>query len=134
MPENEMNPDPVFDKLVRFSPSSGGLDRDAILFASGRASARSRRIWPAIAGFLAVTQAITLAALLMPRSPREMPTKTEIPATSSPMVEPRPEYPSDGMIQVWSDPDRLPKESPVADPAPPEPVWTVLSAKGLSLD
>lgn len=129
-----MNPDPVFDKLARFSPSSGGLDRDAILFASGRASSRSRRLWPAIAGFLAVTQAITLAALLMPRSPREMPTKTEIPAALSPMVEPQPEYSSDGMIQVWSDPDRLPRESLVADPVPPEPIWTVVSAKSLSFD
>ena len=134
MPENEMSPDPVFDKLARFSPSAGGLGRDAILFAAGRASARSRRLWPAIAGVLAVTQTITLALLLMPPSPREIPTNNQTPAASPPAVELQPEYQNDGAIQVWTDPDRWPQEAPVADPAPPAPVWTILSAKGLSLD
>jgi hypothetical protein len=134
MPGNEMTPDPVFDKLARFSPSPGGLDRDSILFAVGRASARPRRIWPAIAAILAVTQAITLTLLLLPRSPQVMPIQKGNSPPPAPAVEPAPDYTPDNILQVGSDLEQWPKESPVADPVPSGPTWTVLSAKGFSLD
>ena len=53
-------------RLSRFTPDPGGLDRDALLYAAGRASARPSRAWPALAAALAVTQVLTLA-LLRPR-------------------------------------------------------------------
>jgi hypothetical protein len=51
------------DRLSRFTPNGAGLDRDAILFAAGRRSARSSRLWPLVAGMLAATQALTLVML-----------------------------------------------------------------------
>jgi hypothetical protein len=134
MPENEMTPDPVFDKLSRFSPSAGTLDRDAILFAAGRASARSRRLWAAVAGVLAVTQAITLALLLMPRPAQQMPVQNENKVPPVPTMDQSPESAPDNILQVRSDFEHWPKESPVNNPVPSGPTWTVRSANGFSLD
>jgi hypothetical protein len=134
MSENEMTPDPVFDKLSRFSPSSGGLDRDAIVFAAGRASARSRRLWPAVAGLLTITQTITLVLLMMPQAPLGPPARNGNDLPPIPAVEQSPDSTSDNILQVRSDIEHWPKETPVADPVPSEPTWTVLSAKGFSLD
>ena len=58
--------EPIIESLSRFTPDAGGLDRDAILFAAGRASARPNRKWMALAGSLAACQIVTLA-LLWPR-------------------------------------------------------------------
>jgi|SRR5882724_7940231 len=58
--------EPIIESLSRFTPGAGGLDRDAILFAAGRASARPNRKWMALAGSLAASQLVTLA-LLWPR-------------------------------------------------------------------
>ena len=128
-----MTPDPVFDKLTRFSPSPGGLDRDAILFAAGRASSRSRRLWPAIAGVLAVTQAITLAQLLASRPPQAAPVQNGNSLPPAPAIEP-PDSMRDNILQVRSDFEHWPREMPVDDPVPSKPTWTVLSAKGFSFD
>jgi hypothetical protein len=133
MPENEVTPDPVFDKLTRFTPTAASLDRDAILFAAGRASARSRR-WPAVAGVLAVTQAITLGLLLLPRSPGQAPIAKETHEQSPPVIAPPLEYPPDGIIQVRSDPDHWPSEPPVANAVPSGPTWTVLTSRVFSID
>jgi hypothetical protein len=61
--------EPIIERLSRFTPEGSGLDRDAILFAAGRASARPNRGWMALAGSLAVCQLVTLAILW----PRPMP-------------------------------------------------------------
>jgi hypothetical protein len=55
------------ERLSRFTPDAGSLDRDAMLFAAGRASARPNRGWIALASVLASTQALSLA-LLWPTS------------------------------------------------------------------
>lgn len=55
--------DPIAESLSRFTPSASGLDRDAILFAAGRASAQSNRGWMALAGVLASCQLFTLLFL-----------------------------------------------------------------------
>jgi hypothetical protein len=55
------------ERLSRFTPDSGSLDRDAMLFAAGRASARPNRGWIALASVLASSQALSLA-LLWPSS------------------------------------------------------------------
>src|SRR5205085_831155 len=59
-------PDPLADRLTRFTPDAAGLDRDGLLFAAGRASARPNRIWKAVAALLAVSQVVVLI-LLWPR-------------------------------------------------------------------
>lgn len=49
-------PEPLAERLSRFTPDGGGLDRDALLFAAGRASARpgpARFVWPALTAGLA---------------------------------------------------------------------------------
>jgi hypothetical protein len=53
--------EPFLERLTRFTPDAGGLDRDALLFAAGRGSARPNRVWIALAATLAVTQVLTLA-------------------------------------------------------------------------
>jgi hypothetical protein len=55
--------EPLAERLSRFTPDGSGLDRDALLFASGRASARPNRRWAALAAALAVSQLRTLAGL-----------------------------------------------------------------------
>jgi hypothetical protein len=56
------------ERLSRFTPDGAGLDRDALLFAAGRASARPGRSWMALAGALAASQVLTLV-FLWPRTP-----------------------------------------------------------------
>jgi hypothetical protein len=58
--------EPFLDRLSRFTPDSGRLDRDALLFAAGRSSARPARGWIALASLLTGTQALSLV-LLWPR-------------------------------------------------------------------
>lgn len=55
--------EPIAELLSRFTPDAGGLDRDALLFAAGRASARPSRRWIALAGALAASQLLTLVLL-----------------------------------------------------------------------
>jgi hypothetical protein len=55
--------EPFLERLSRFTPDTGGLDRDALLFAAGRASARPGRGWKTLAAVLAATQALSLALL-----------------------------------------------------------------------
>lgn len=51
------------NKLAKFTPTAGTLDRDAVMFAAGKASVRSGKIWPALAGLLAMSQLATLVFL-----------------------------------------------------------------------
>ena len=60
--------EPLAERLSRFTPDAGKLDRDALLFAAGRASARPGRRWMALAGALAASQLLTLL-FLWPRTP-----------------------------------------------------------------
>ncbi|HEV3341757.1 MAG TPA: hypothetical protein VG125_15425 [Pirellulales bacterium] len=51
------------ERLSRFTPDAGGLDRDSLLFAAGRASARPNRGWKCLSAVLATTQLLALAVL-----------------------------------------------------------------------
>jgi len=51
------------ERLSRFTPDAGGLDRDSLLYAAGRASARPNRRWIALAAALAVIQPLSLLIL-----------------------------------------------------------------------
>jgi hypothetical protein len=65
--------EPLAERLSRFTPDGTGLDRDALLFAAGRASAPLRRGWIALTGMLAASQVLTLV-LLWPPTPAPAPT------------------------------------------------------------
>jgi hypothetical protein len=58
--------EPFLERLSRFTPDAGGLDRDALLFAAGRNSVRPKGGWVTVASLLAATQALSLV-LLWPR-------------------------------------------------------------------
>ena len=51
------------ERLSRFTPDAGRVDRDALLFATGRASARPNRVWIALVGALVTTQALSVVLL-----------------------------------------------------------------------
>ena len=112
--------EPLVERLSRFTPDSTGLDRDALLFAAGRASARPNRRWLALAGTLAASQVLTLA-LLWPRG-----------IAPTPVPPGRPEPP----VAVTAPAPPLPSPLPEAPPAPRDPseVWAlrdrVLAAEG----
>ena len=89
------------DRLSRFTPSAPGLDRDAILFAAGRRSARGSWLWKALAGLFATTQVVTLLALW----PRPQPAGTFV--GPPPAVAPA-----------------APAEPPPPPGSPPADVWT----------
>jgi hypothetical protein len=55
--------EPILERLSRFTPDAGRLDRDALLFAAGRVSARPNRGWKTLASLLAGTQALSLVLL-----------------------------------------------------------------------
>lgn len=57
------------ERLSRFTPDAGGLDRDALLFAAGRESARPNRPWIALAAVLAVAQPLSLVMLWSDSAP-----------------------------------------------------------------
>jgi hypothetical protein len=59
--------EPNLERLSQFTPNAGGLDRDQLLFAIGRASALPNRVWMSLAAALACTQVLGLA-LLGPRT------------------------------------------------------------------
>lgn len=69
-------------QLAKFTPSAGMLDRDAMLFAAGKASVRTSRLWPMLAGVLAMSQVATLL-LLWPK-----PIQPEVPVVPVTQLEP----------------------------------------------
>lgn len=93
--------EPLAEHLSRFTPDATGLDRDALLFAAGRASARANRKWQALASALALSQVLTLV-LLWPRTPSSPPTLVpvvvESPAPALLPEESVPASPFEGML------------------------------------
>src|SRR5579885_1926789 len=93
-------PDPMTDRLSRFTPNAPGLDRDAILFAAGRRAGRGALVWKAAAALLAVSQAITLVAL-WPAHPAVVNPVSPPPPASAPAPEP-PAPPASPPSDVWT--------------------------------
>jgi hypothetical protein len=79
MNENES----LADRLSRFTPDGASIDRDTLLFAAGRASARKNRRWMALASVLAASQLITLV-FLWPRAPASAPSADSFLASEPP--------------------------------------------------
>ena len=106
-------PDPVTDRLAKFTPSAAGLNRDALLFAAGRRAARGSWLWKAAVGLLATSQAVTLV-MLWPKAPA-VPEPVASPPAVAPASEPEPPSPSPGP-DVWtagSRPDVLLRSEPM---------------------
>jgi hypothetical protein len=117
-------------RLSRFRPNAAGLDRDAILFAAGRRSARGSWAWKWLSVLLIASQVMTFV-VLWPKKPKPenpvAPLPTAAPA-SEPIVPPL-SLPAD-MWTAGSPPDVL-QSAPVLAAAqfvPPEPPLTVRSA------
>ncbi len=72
------------ERLSRFTPDAAGLDRDALLFAAGRASARPNRRWLALCGTLAATQLLMLGMLCWPAPLPPMPNSVPMIVESAP--------------------------------------------------
>ncbi len=63
------------ERLSRFTPDAGGLDRDSLLYAAGRESARPNRPWIVLATALALTQPLSLMLLW----PHTVPPTSHVP-------------------------------------------------------
>jgi hypothetical protein len=84
--------EPFLERLTRFTPDAGRVDRDALLFATGRASARPNRVWVALVGALTATQALSLVLLWPQPVPPGVGSRVQVahtaPATSEASAAP----------------------------------------------
>ena len=136
-----MNPDPMA-KLAKFTPA-GGADPAELLFAAGRASARTHWGWKAaVAGLFATNLALGAALALRSPGAPATPPATEPPA---PIVQPPslpvPQFqvapsdePSSYHVLMGADLEHLPKVEPVSDPIPDRPPLTALAGRRGELD
>ena len=99
--------EPFLERLSRFTPAAGGLNRDELLYAAGRALARPNRGWKALASALAATQALSLV-LLLPQA-RPLPSRPSVADRSGPAAPPVVENapPAVDHRGVWSGHDKL---------------------------
>jgi hypothetical protein len=115
------------EQLSQFTPDGAGLDRDALLFAAGRASARPNRGWMALAGTLAACQVLT-CVLFWPKAPATISFVRDDPSNGSMPEQIQPSTPSEatevrdlnGLAFVWKD-GTLPTPAPVESMAPQSP-------------
>jgi hypothetical protein len=116
------------ERLSRLTPAATGLDRDALLFAAGRASVRPPRHWQVLTGLLAATQLATLALLwsrpVLPTSSAPAPVVEHSPVVLP--EEPAPPLdPSElGVLRtsyLLSQKDDLPMPAPIENVAPDPP-------------
>ena len=130
--------EPLAERLSRFTPDSAGLDRDALLFAAGRASVRPSRRWIVVAAVLAASQLLTLATvgLRTPTARIDPPIVAVHP--SDPVSPPMPRDPSQlGVLSerlFASERNWIPpmEDGPMIEPEPPLRVFGTLPAKYLN--
>lgn len=117
--------EPFLERLSRFTPDAGALDRDTLLYAAGRASARPNRAWITLAAVLAVTQALSLV-LLWPRP--APPVVQQPPPVAQPPSPPEPpNSDSPDNPDIWSvGPGRLGSAS--EDRLPSAPGVTIMDS------
>jgi hypothetical protein len=122
---------PIAELLSRFTPDGTGLDRDALLFAAGRASARPNRAWIVLTTCLALSQAFTLAALTFRSAgPVQSAPSRDAVVPAAPDVPPA-SPPADGPLALWpragAGLDDVPRPTGVDDLVPDAPPLTALS-------
>jgi len=136
--------DPIVERLRQFTPECRGLDREALLFAAGRASVRPSRRWMVLAGALAACQLVSLG-LLWPRTsgPASAPSgRSPTSVAGAPSVE-RPRDPDTASPnQLWvlrarmvsgGDDFRAPSiEGPLVPDEPPLRAFPLPSSKILN--
>jgi hypothetical protein len=128
----DLTRDPLLQKLARFTPASDKIDRDAMLFAAGRAAGSTSRGWKLLATGLAMSQAGMLAIWLATPSVTD-----QLQTQSRPLVAdvspnaPRLEQESDrqtdspgsyGNLMRHLERDGLPMPESAVDPLPASPV------------
>ena len=123
--------DPFAASLSKFTPDASGLDRDALLFAAGRASAPPRRGWMALAVVMAASQLVawTLLGFQSAHSPGVPTPDSGSMAVPNPMPSERPSPSPDRDGQSYSPlraqalaaEDQLPAPEPIEQLAPAEP-------------
>jgi hypothetical protein len=120
------------ESLSKLTPDGAALDRDALLFAAGRASARPNRRWQAVAGTLAACQLLTLALLWSRPVPPDLPvaatTSTDTPATMRPTEPPEPASLWELRAQAFASEGALPVPPPVDDLLAPDPPLRAFAA------
>jgi hypothetical protein len=139
-----MTPDPVLDKLARFTPDGSPVDPAAILFRAGRASARTHWGWKvAVAGLLLANLGTVGFFALRPEKPHQPPEPMPVPVAvpvvvPSPEPQPSPEVsPSPwslGALLRTADPRDLPVAQTAIDLAPTEPPLTPRSVGRADID
>ncbi len=129
----------VPDRLARFTPAAGRLDRDEILFQAGRASAPTPRVWKLAVAGLIVSNLVALAPRPAPPSPvpvadapRSEP--VELPAAAPPESPGVVPHPSSylALSRRWDGADPPPAPVP-AGPAAPTPKPLTAGSRGDSL-
>jgi hypothetical protein len=125
----DVKPDPVFDKLGRFTLDGSGIDRDEWLFQAGRASARTPWGWKAAVGVLLLTQTATMTVWLSASAPVSAPPMAPAPtpeAPAAPVRVPDDVYRLDPdsyvvLLRTFdpSAPPPLPPHDPLSEPAVP---------------
>lgn len=82
--------------LANVPPHSGQLDRDALLFAAGRAAGRRSPFWPACTGALAVlSAALTVTLLTRPATVVVVERTVRVPAPAPPAPTPADRQPAE---------------------------------------
>jgi hypothetical protein len=105
--------EPFLERLSRFTPDAGTLERDALLFAAGRRSARANRGWIALAAALLVGQALTLVLLwpapVPPTTGGLTPRRSPPPAAGAPAAPEPPSSDAPDGPDIWSVRHSLPE-------------------------
>jgi hypothetical protein len=135
--------DSLATRLSQFTPDASGLDRDALLFAAGRASVRPNRGWMALAGALMASQLVTLTLLgFQAAAPVTVPTPGPAPVVSpkpTPPDEPAQSTPHDApnlfMLRnlALEAEGNLPSAHPVEQLAPSDPPLHAFAAPPAAL-
>ncbi len=133
----DLNRDPLIDKLSRLTPASAGIDREAILFAAGRASASRAGRWKVAVLVLAVTQMAT-GGLWLTSDHAMQPVANSAPVSnqSNPADDDSSRLPSvdlaanssGEMLRQWEKSGALTAPS-VGDLGPPQQVFSVATGR-----
>ena len=131
----DLTRDPLLGPLARFRPTTVGIDRDAMLFAAGRASAPKAREWKFITAVLTISHLAMLGiwfagprAERLPNGPPALVAERPLDLLPSPADEPLTAA-SYGELARWRDRGELPSSPPVADPALPHPALSVAAGR-----
>jgi hypothetical protein len=133
----DLTRDPLIDRLAQFTPTSKSIDRDAMLFAAGHASAPRARGWKLATALLALAQTATLGIWLAfphPELPPQGSRITEVehqpgpPQPPSPAVEPVAAASYANLVRRWER-DGLPPPPVIADPLPSRPTLSVAASR-----